>query len=67
MKYSSVFGVLLLIASVMSQAAEGDWQVKKQAGGITISQQATDSGFAITRGSLVIDSSADALNYAYSR
>lgn len=61
MKYSSVFGALLLIASVMSHAAEGDWHVKKQAGGITISQQATDSGFAITRGSLVVDSSADAL------
>lgn len=45
----------------MGQAADSRWQLKKAENGVTVTQQATDSGYPITRGSVDIASSADAI------
>lgn len=50
-----------IFASVTAQAAESSWQLKKAENGITVTQQATDSGYPITRGSVEIAASVDAI------
>lgn len=58
MKYS-LLPILLMFISVISQAT--DWVIKKDDIGIRVSQQATGSGYPITRGTVEIDSSSDAV------
>ncbi len=60
MRYSAYFLLLLLPLSA-SQAADHNWQLKRNAGGIKIMQQATDTGHVITRGSFKTTSTIDAL------
>lgn len=57
--YALLFMLLLFCAA--AQANNNPWQLKKQQNGISVSQQMTDSGYPITRGSLNVDSSADAI------
>ena len=58
---NSILLFTLLIFSAASQANDNHWQIKKQQNGISVSQQMTASGYPITRGSLEVDSSADAI------
>jgi len=52
----------LLAFSLATSYAEADnWRLQREAGGIKIFQQATQSGHAITRGSVTIDASIDAI------
>lgn len=60
MNYAALILSLLLPFSTVQ--ANGDtWQLKRDAKGIQVSQQATPSGYATTRGSVEVDSSVDAL------
>ena len=52
---------MLVFSCAVAQANTTTWQLKKQENGISVSQQMTDSGYPITRGSLEVDSSADAI------
>lgn len=60
MKYSMLL-IFSLVFSAAGHAKTHDWQLKKQVNGIKVQQQKTDSGYPITRGSMQIDASLDAL------
>ena len=56
-----ILSFVLLLASAIAQANDNSWQLKRQQNGISVSQQMTDSGYPVTRGSLEVDASADAI------
>ena len=59
--YRVIMFCCLVFYSAMGQAADNRWQLKKAEDGITVTQQATDSGYPLTRGSVEIAASADAI------
>ena len=60
MKYFSLL-FLLVFSSTMCQALDDRWHLQRETNGINVSQQGTDSGYVITRGSIEIDASIDAI------